>query len=50
MMISMMKCKFSIGRKRLSVSNGRITGEHKHRVKPMKVASRLLKKGAFRSK
>lgn len=43
-MISMMKCKFSIGRKRPSISNRRITGEHRHRVKPMNVASRFLKK------
>ncbi len=49
-MILMMKCKFSVGRKRLSISNRRITEEHKHRVKLMKVASPFLKKGVFRSK
>ena len=30
--------------------NRRITEEHKHRVKLMKVASPFLKKGVFRSK
>ena len=39
-----------LDRKRPSISNRRITGEHRHRVKPMNVASRFLKKGVFRSK